>query len=352
MRSTNPARPASPPSPPPIAAGLALCALLTSPLAAASGPWVVHEQARVRLVAATAAGTPIDLGLEFELEPGWHVYWKNSGDAGYPPRLDFSQTPALAGSELLFPAPHRYDLPGGLVSFGYEEHVLYPISSRLAVPAGDDARLLAPFPPVTARLDYLVCREECIPYTAELTLDLEAARRRPGPEEAATAARLATARAALPADPRSVAEAPEVGLRAEPGPNSALVLVVAVTGGALRAAEPDLFFDVHPFFALDRPELQATAEGLRFRVPFRARDETQPLPPTTTFAWTLTGLERDEELPVALAGTASVEIPHLRTSGAPPAAGGEGMSRQLLIALPVLAGALALFLLYRSRRSG
>jgi suppressor for copper-sensitivity B len=359
MPSSKPFRP---PYPSMLGPGLALCALLASPGAAASGPWVVHEQARVRLLAAASSGSSappadagaaeaagasgIDLGLEFELEPGWHVYWKNSGDAGYPPRIDFSKSPSLAGAELLFPAPHRFDLPGGLVSFGYEDRVLYPISRRLETGEG-----AAPHSPVEARLDYLVCREECIPYTAQLTLDLAAARRSPRGEEEAIATRLAEARAALPAAPRTVEGAPEIALRAEPAADSALVLEVAVTGGALRAATPDLFFDVHPFFALEKPELRATAAGLRFRVPFRARDETQPLPATTTFAWTLTGLERAAGAPVALAGAASVEIPHLRSSGAPAVAGAEGLGTQLLVALPVLVGALALFLLYRSRRA-
>ena len=27
-----------------------------------------------------------DAGIYFKLEPGWHVYWKNPGDAGLPPR--------------------------------------------------------------------------------------------------------------------------------------------------------------------------------------------------------------------------------------------------------------------------
>ncbi|MEO7795038.1 MAG: protein-disulfide reductase DsbD domain-containing protein [Thermoanaerobaculia bacterium] len=343
--------------------GLAFYPLIALPAAAATGPWVENEQARVRLVAARSARGPagssagsaatIDLGLEFELETGWHVYWSNSGDAGYPPRLDLSRTPALAGARLLFPAPHRFDLPGGLVSFGYEDHVLYPIAPGFEVPADGEG----PLAPVLARLDYLVCREECIPYTAELTLDLEAARRRDGPEGVATRARLAATRASLPAGPGAIAGAPQVTLRVEPGPASSLVLVFATSGGALRAAGPDLFFEVHPLFALDRPQFTAAADGLRFRVPFRALDETRPLPATTTFAWTLTGLERDAgaaadsssgALGVALAGSATVEIPHLRNSESPP---GAGRPSNLWMGVALLAGVLALFLLLRSRRS-
>ena len=28
------------------------------------------------------AGASADVGVYFKLEPGWHVYWKNAGDAG------------------------------------------------------------------------------------------------------------------------------------------------------------------------------------------------------------------------------------------------------------------------------
>lgn len=324
----------------------------------ATGPWVANDQARVRLLAARAAGpadaakgldSGIDLGLEFELEPGWHVYWKNSGDAGYPPRLDFARTPALAGAELHFPAPQRYDLPGGLVSFGYEESVIYPISPRMAAAEGE------PVPPVQARLDYLVCRAECVPHTAELTLDFEAASRGAGPDGAAAAARLAAAREALPREPGAVPGAPRVSLRVEPGPASSLLLVLSAAGGQLRAAGADLFFEVHPLFALERPELAVGADGLTFRVPFRPLDETRPMPATTSFAWTLTGLERAPEageaggkpVPIALAGLATVEIPHLRTSETPPVDGiRPGFGIPLLIAALLLAG----YVVHRFRR--
>jgi suppressor for copper-sensitivity B len=294
-------------------AWIALVTLGSLPSTATTGPWVTNEQARVRLVAArphteapAEAVAALDLGLEFELESGWHVYWKNSGDAGYPPRLDLSPTPALAKATLLFPAPRRFELPGGLVSFGYEDHVLFPIAPRLEIPADS----------ITARLDYLVCREECIPYTAELSVDAAAARRRSGPEGVATAARLAAVRKALPADPRTVEGAPQVSLHVEPGTRATpptLVVEVATSGGAFRAAAPDLFFEVHTLFALAKPEFQASRTGLRYRVGLQPLDQSKPLPPTTAFAWTLTGFERagtSGPVPMAFAGTAPVELPH------------------------------------------
>lgn len=320
--------------------GLAL-AVPATPAGAAAGPWVVHAESRVRLIGAAR-----DLGLEIELQPGWHVYWKNSGDAGYAPRLDFSVPPALRGAHLLFPPPRRFDLPGGLVSFGYEAQVVYPIGADL------EAASAMPIA-VRARLDYLVCREECIPHTAELTLDLPAPGTDTDPETQDITARLAAARAALPQDPAGVPGAPQVSLRLEPGLTATWTLELVATGGSLVAGEPDLFFDAHPLFALDRPEYSVTATGLRFRVRFRPLDETRPMPATTTFAWTLTGLESGagsdaSPRPVALAGSATVDIPHLRTSAAPSAA---GSATQLWIAAGTGVMALALFLLHRFRRS-
>lgn len=261
----------------------------------AAGPWAETAEARVRLI----AGAP-GLGLEFELQPGWHVYWKNSGDAGYAPRVDFSGSPGVRNARLLFPAPRRFELAAGMVSFGYEQAVIYPIAATVGA---------APLP-VRARLDYLVCRDECIPHTAELTLDLPA---RIDDDDAETA-RLARALAALPLSPAQASEAPRVELSVAPATGGALTLELAVAGGAWRAASPDLFFETHPLFRLGRPEFQATRNGPRFRIRLESLDLTRPLPATTDFAWTLTGFERAPAggvpSPVALAGTTAVALPH------------------------------------------
>ena len=102
-----------------------------SPARGVAGPWVENAEARARLIGDARA-----LGLEFELQPGWHVYWKNSGDAGYAPRIDFSATSAIRDARLLFPAPRRFELAAGMVSFGYERTVLYPIAATFSPPAG------------------------------------------------------------------------------------------------------------------------------------------------------------------------------------------------------------------------
>ncbi len=102
-----------------------------------------------------------DAGLYFKLEPGWHVYWKNPGDAGEPPHIKWTLPNGVTAGPLQFPPPKRLPL-GPLMDFGYEGEVLFPIDIHVAeaVPLG----------PVVlhAKVDWLVCRESCIPGKAEL----------------------------------------------------------------------------------------------------------------------------------------------------------------------------------------
>lgn len=138
---------------------------------AAAGPWAEEEQARLRLVSAVqsvggaVAGDSLDLGLEFDLQPGWKIYWRSPGDAGLPPSVDWSGSDNLAQAEIRWPVPHRFSL-FGLETFGYGGQVVLPVTAQVEDPA-------APLS-LRAKVDYLICEEICIPYTADLRLDLPA----------------------------------------------------------------------------------------------------------------------------------------------------------------------------------
>jgi DsbC/DsbD-like thiol-disulfide interchange protein len=296
-----------------LAAAGALASLpLAVPLLATTGPWAETPEARVRLVSgwasapAVGAESDLDLGVELVLAPGWHVYWKNSGDAGYAPKLDLAATPAIAGAALLFPAPHRFDLPGGLVSFGYENEVIYPVTGRVLRTTPE------PFV-LRGRLDYLICATECVPYTADLRLDLpDATAAGGGTDAGADAARLERWRRRLPLAAASSAAnqagAPSVATRIERDKPAFSTLELAVSGGDFRATAPDIFFESHPLLALGKPALSIGESGLTFRVPVRPLDETKPLPPAIDLAWTLTGLEGSAGA-YALEGRSKVAYP-------------------------------------------
>ena len=279
---------------------LALAAMVPSGAGAAAGEWADNEHARVRLISpyqTAPRNGEIVLGLHFTLAPEWHVYWKNSGDAGYPPALTFAPAPGLGKAELLWPAPHRFELPGNLVAFGYEDEVVYPLRATLANAPGDRLKL-------EADLDYLVCQVDCVPYSATLTLDQPLGDAVPDPETAqlldAWQARVPMAAEALPGiETDGVVDAGKAG---------APVLEVRVRGAAMKPGqEPQLFLETHETFGTEKPLAEAVNGGVLFRVPLARLEADKPLPRETPFAWTVTGLVQGGK-PLALEARRTVPL--------------------------------------------
>ena len=100
-------------------------------------------------------------GLYFKIDSGWHVYWKNAGDAGEPPHMKWTLPPGITAGPLQFPAPKRLPL-GPLMDFGYEDEVLFPFPLNVAPSASTGTAVLH------AKVDWLVCQASCIPGKAEL----------------------------------------------------------------------------------------------------------------------------------------------------------------------------------------
>ena len=106
-------------------------------------------------------GEGVHAGVYFKLEPGWHIYWKNPGDSGEPPHIHWTLPAGITADPLQFPAPKRLPL-GPLMDFGYEDEVLFPLDLLVSSNARPGVATLH------AKVDWLVCREVCIPGKAEL----------------------------------------------------------------------------------------------------------------------------------------------------------------------------------------
>jgi DsbC/DsbD-like thiol-disulfide interchange protein len=173
-----------------LALGAAL--LLCVATARADGTAIPHGT--LELVAENqwiAAGYTIHLGLRFQLEKGWHVYWVNPGDSGEPPRVKWQLPAGVTVGEVEWPTPRRLGT-STIVDFGYEDDLM------LVVPMHADAPLatqgLAQF---GAEVKLLVCREMCIPGKAQLSLTLPVKSQPPVPD-ARAADWFTAARKALP----------------------------------------------------------------------------------------------------------------------------------------------------------
>ena len=110
-------------------------------------------------------------GFEVALAPGAITYWRDPGDAGVPPTLDFSTSDNVATVEPLFPAPKRIKEADGSEAFGYDGDVVF----SLRVKPRDAAK------PMTLKLnaDFAVCEKVCLPAKAHLELKLSSANASP-----------------------------------------------------------------------------------------------------------------------------------------------------------------------------
>ncbi|MCA9538138.1 MAG: thioredoxin family protein [Myxococcales bacterium] len=143
---------------------------LVMALAAPAGAQSVEApHLRVSLVAeasALAPGAPVAVGVHFALDDGWHVYWRNPGESGEPPKVRWQLPDGWQAGDIDWPVPHVV-ATGPILNYGYEGSVLLPVTLR---PAAGAAPLTA-----EAKVRWLVCQEECIPGKATLTLALPTA---------------------------------------------------------------------------------------------------------------------------------------------------------------------------------
>jgi DsbC/DsbD-like thiol-disulfide interchange protein len=156
-----------------LGAALVLCA------AGAQGAATPIPHGTLELIAENRWVTPgegFSLGLHFQLESGWHIYWVNPGDSGQPPRVTWQLSPGLSPGVIEWPAPRRLGT-SSIVDFGYEDSV------TLIVPVHAEASLAAqPLARLGAEIRVLVCREMCIPGRTQLSLTLPIKSLPPAPD--------------------------------------------------------------------------------------------------------------------------------------------------------------------------
>ncbi|HVM22901.1 MAG TPA: thioredoxin family protein [Sphingomicrobium sp.] len=113
------------------------------------------------------SGSVIDLAFQMTPHPGWHGYWKNPGDSGLEPTIDWQLPPGVTISELEYPVPERLII-GGLMNYVYEGPYALLAKVRVAPDLSPGTRL-----PLRGKFDYLVCTKEiCVPESANVALDL------------------------------------------------------------------------------------------------------------------------------------------------------------------------------------
>ncbi len=152
-------------------------AALISTVLAAAAPAAGQAQpphARVSLIAETTTVNPGTrdalVGVHFQIDNGWHIYWRNPGGSGTPPSVSSADAGVTFG-DIQFPVPTRYDLDGATI-YGYERDVVLLVPARFQAPGSDH-----PEARIAARVGYVICSDVCLRETATPSLTLKVARK-------------------------------------------------------------------------------------------------------------------------------------------------------------------------------
>ncbi len=127
-----------------------------------------HTQAQLLLSADTARpGDTIWAGLDLKMEPDWHTYWKNPGEAGMATKIQWQLPPGITAGDIQWPLPEKLP-PAEVPTYGYNNEVVLLVPLKLA------ADLKTGPLDLSAKVSWLECKEECIPAgaTVEATLDV------------------------------------------------------------------------------------------------------------------------------------------------------------------------------------
>src|SRR5213080_402726 len=115
---------------------------------------------------AVVPGKPFIVGLLLRMAPGWHTYWKFSGDAGLPTEVKWKLPAGWKISEIQWPIPLKTIDPGDIQTYGYVDEVL------LMQEITPSPKLDSSSAKLSADANWLVCEKICIPGSATLQLEL------------------------------------------------------------------------------------------------------------------------------------------------------------------------------------
>jgi len=127
-----------------------------------------HTQVRLILSAGSARpGDTVLVGVDLKMEPGWHTYWKNPGDAGVPTKIEWQLPPGVIAGKTRWPLPEKFP-PLEVTTYGYTNEVVLLVPLTLATN-------LPPGPlDLKAGITWLECKEQCLPGSdsVEVTLNV------------------------------------------------------------------------------------------------------------------------------------------------------------------------------------
>ncbi len=117
------------------------------------------------------------VGVQMDIREDWHVYWRNPGDSGLPTTIRWDEHPFLEPGEIHWPAPDRFD-EDGITTYGYSDQVTLLVPFRVRQKAADthgqSGSAGAKPGAISADMNWLVCKDICIPESTRIVLSINA----------------------------------------------------------------------------------------------------------------------------------------------------------------------------------
>ena len=134
---------------------------------ALSSEWSIGDSSKVRLISPYSQNNSKELwiGLEYAMDPGWKTYWKSPGDGGFPQNISWENSSNIENLEVLWPTPKEFQILG-LTSLGYQNKAIFPLKLEISDESQDTF--------VNLHVNFLICKEICIPGDARVFLDIPA----------------------------------------------------------------------------------------------------------------------------------------------------------------------------------
>lgn len=309
-------------------AALAAATAILSALPGVAAP-VRTERVTAELLAdrsAAVPGQPVTVGLRLVMDKGWHTYWRNPGDSGLPTRIAWTLPEGWSAGPIQWPYPEAQRV-GPLMNYGYSNDVV--LLSTITPSAN-----AAPGPvTLTAKADWLVCEDICIPEKATLRLALPVASSA-SEAKPANASLFDKARANLPVDAK--------GWRAESSIAGNLLTLRLVPPPEVMAPATVTFFPFRENFVDHPAEQRLVRDGNGIRLTIKL---VEPLAPDISEA---TGLLVAGSAWPGLGQARAINITAPVTTSLPPAAEstGSALGSSLVLALVfALAGGMLLNLM-------
>lgn len=132
-----------------------------------------EQPVKASLIAEHASiqpGGKTRVGILFEIEAGWHIYAQDPGEAGLATRVVWSGPGVVSFGPLIWPQAQEFHDPGNIRTFGYT-HTLV-LSSVLNANVIRPGVWNGPYPSpltISAHVEWLACKDVCVPGHADLT---------------------------------------------------------------------------------------------------------------------------------------------------------------------------------------